>query len=62
MLHCNNLAAPLDRPLAQKHLRKPWLFWRGFRLTYITLAIAATTASMFLAFNAATQMRPESTP
>ena len=29
---------------------------------HITLAIALTTASMFLLFSAATQMRPESTP
>ena len=30
-------------------------------LAYSTLAIAATTASMFFGFSAATQMRPEST-
>jgi hypothetical protein len=65
-VQCNNAATDASPGTARKHVptaafsQAAVASVTGF--AYSTLAIAATTASMFFAFSAATQMRPESTP
>jgi hypothetical protein len=64
MVHCSNRAANLTSVTRRKYVEAGLSSWhaRPRGGTYITWAIAATTASMFFGFSAATQMRPESTP
>jgi hypothetical protein len=69
MVQCSNTAPDAKPGTARKHVptaafsrfsQRPVASVTG--LAYSTLAMAATTASMFFGFSAATQMRPESTP
>ena len=60
LLHVKTFFREIAISSEEKCLSRP-IRRQGGKAHYSTLAMALTTASMFLLFNAATQMRPVST-